>query len=69
MRVKPTVNPKGFHILEATEPKELSYLNYLIREGKALASGDKYYVFVCLKDGKTTEDFKSFLRKKGFKVE
>jgi hypothetical protein len=47
--------------LVAQNPTELQYLNRLIQDGKAEASGDSYEVMMTLKEGKSVEDFKVFL--------
>jgi len=64
-------DPKSIAVtLVAQNPKELQYLNRLIRNGKALASGDSYEVVVTLSEGKTVENFEHFLStKRGFKIE
>jgi len=68
LKVLESNSPKGFIILEAQNDSELSYLNYLIRNGKAMASGDSYQILIQLKNGKTIEQFKDFLKAKGFKT-
>jgi hypothetical protein len=56
--------------LVAQSDPELKYLNHLIFEGKALASGDNYAVVLNLKEGKSVENFKVFLSTKlHFQVE
>jgi hypothetical protein len=56
--------------LVAQNEYELRYLNQLISEFKATASGDSYEVIVHLREGKTVEGLKVFLStKKHFQIE
>jgi hypothetical protein len=56
--------------LVAQSDPELKYLNHLILEGKAMASGDSLEAIVNLKEGKSSEDYKVFLSTKlHFQVE
>ena len=70
VKVLESTSPKGFVILEAQNPSELSYLNMLIRNGKAMNSGDSYQVLVTLKEDKALANYKKFLKeKRGFTIE
>ena len=62
---KKSLEPKVTTVtLVAQKDSELRYLNHLIEEGKAKASGDSYEVIVNLKEGKSVEDYKIFLSSK-----
>lgn len=50
--------------LVAQSDPELKYLNHLILEGKAMASGDNYEAIVHLKEGRSLTAFKMFLTSK-----
>lgn len=56
--------------LVAQSDPELKYLNHLIFEGKAIASGDRFEVIVTLKKGKSATDYRRHLSTKlHFQVE
>lgn len=67
----PKHDPKSRTLtLVAQKEPELKYLNYLIRKGKARATGDSYEAVVTLKEGKSVEGFKVFLStQKHFQIE
>lgn len=56
--------------LVAQSDPEMKYLNHLILEGKAMASGDSFEAIVHLKEGRSSTAFKVFLSTKlHFQVE
>jgi hypothetical protein len=62
--------PKTILTLVAQNNEELKYLNTLIQEGQAIASGNSYEVIVFLKAGRSLVDFKVHLSTKlHFQVE